>query len=428
MKVLLFDDFKQYKLKYSMNKLILVFIVVFLLNLSSAFAIERRGPQFLTESSYLVFPLPYSLPGIGEGVMVTALGGNIYDTNIDAYAIAITGDAEGIVAAVEDIHILPKFLILDIMHQNISKAVVNNYDTRGMNTDKDDYSLIEVDKVVNNYAKLTLTLFDRMLEFFAVYRDQKARIINIKDPDGNLLANLSEPYISKSASKHLGFLIDYTDDRINPKKGLKFSSTYKSSDRKSDSDPEYYTIDNSLSFYIPMTDSLNLACNVFLSDAHVTKTGETDTSVLKQELGLNCDPSDTECLNVEEGLVNMLLNTNKNGNATSLGGDRRLRAYPGDRFGGAHSLYYSTELRWNMSEKVRPFNFWIWKDVATGLQIATFFERGSVAESFDDLGKQNRSTYGGGFRLVSASGFVYRADFAKGDEGSEMTIMFSYPW
>ncbi|MCW9026585.1 MAG: hypothetical protein OQJ77_04645, partial [Thiovulaceae bacterium] len=131
MKVLLFDDFKQYKLKYSMNKLILVFIVVFLLNLSSAFAIERRGPQFLTESSYLVFPLPYSLPGIGEGVMVTALGGNIYDTNIDAYAIAISGDAEGIVAAVEDIHILPKFLILDIMHQNISKAVVNNYDTRG---------------------------------------------------------------------------------------------------------------------------------------------------------------------------------------------------------------------------------------------------------------------------------------------------------
>lgn len=154
-----------------MKKVHLVFIVIFLINLTQAFAIERRGPQFLTESSYLVFPLPYSLPGIGEGVMVTALAGNIYDTNIDAYAIAITGDAQGAIASVEDIHILPQLLILDIMHQNISKAVVSNYENRGMDSDKDDYSLIEVDKALTNYGKLTLTLYDRRVEIYGILRE-----------------------------------------------------------------------------------------------------------------------------------------------------------------------------------------------------------------------------------------------------------------
>ena len=209
---------------------------------------------------------------------------------------------------------------------------------------------------------------------------------------------------------------------------MRYNIEYISSNPQSSSDPQYFTIDNSLSIYLPLAKPLTLAFNVFLSDAYVTKTGETDPAVVAQDLGLDCPPTDTECLKVEEDLVNMIITTNKNGNATSLGGERRMRAYPGDRFGGAHSLYYAAELRWNLSEKVRPFNFWIWKDVATGLQIATFYERGTVAEKFNDLGKKNKSSYGGGLRLVSASGFVYRADFAKGDEGSEMTVMFSYPW
>lgn len=411
-----------------MKKMHLILVFIFIISLTQAFAVERRGPQFLSEPSYLVFPLPYSLPGIGQGLMVTALAGNMYDTNIDAYAIAITGDAQGVVGAVEDIHILPKLLILDLMHQNISKAVVNNYENRGMDSRKDDYSLIEVDEVLSNYGKLTLSLYDRRVELYGILRQQKARIVNIKDSDGNPIVDLSEPFISKSSSRHLGVHLDYTDDRVNPKKGIKFNSEYISSNAQSDSDPEYFTIDNSLTAYIPISKPVTLAFNVFLSDAYVTKTGETDPTVLAQDLGLNCPPTDTECLRVEEDLVNMLINTNTNGSATNLGGEKRLRAYPGDRFGGAHSLYYATELRWNISEKVRPFNFWIWKDVATGLQIAAFYERGTVAEKFRDLGEMSKSSYGGGFRLVSASGFVYRADYATGDEGSQTTVMFSYPW
>lgn len=405
----------------------IVVILLLLLTVIEVKAIERSRVQFLSEPSYLLLPLPYSMPGIGEGLMVTALAGNIDETNIDAYFVGITGDAEGIVFAIEDIHLLPEFLILDIMHQDISKAVVNSYNTRGMNSNKSDYKLLEVDQVYTNYAKLTLTMFERRVELYAILSQQKARITKIRDPDGEVISDLTDPFISDSMQSHIGFLIDYTDDKINPKKGIRLDMQYISSKPQSSVDPKFYTIDTSLSTYIPIIKPVTLAFNLYLSDAFVTKEGVTDRDLIKAELGLNCS-GDSECLKAEEELINIMVDSRTNGTATGLGGDRRLRAYPGDRYSGAHTLYSSIELRWNLSEKIRPFNFWIWKDVATGLQIAPFYEIGSVSEKIDDLGNTTRESYGVGFRLVSASGFVYRADYAQGNEGKELTVMFSYPW
>lgn len=409
-----------------MKNIFIFFILIIFTTQSSA--IERSRAQFLSEPSYLVLPLPYSLPGIGQGMMITALAGNINETNIDSYIVGISGDAEGVVFALEDMHILPEFLILDVMHQTINKAVVNNYENRGMDSKRDDYTLIEVDQVLTDYAKLTLSMYERRLEVYGILEQQKARITKVRDSDGNLIADLSDPFISESKRRRLGFLLDYTDDRTNPKKGLRFDAQYISSNSQSNEEPEFYTIDKSLSIYLPIAKPVTLAFNVYLSDAYVTKKGVTDTDAIRQELGIECSPLDTQCLKVEEDLVNMMVNSRTNGTASSLGGDRRLRSYPGDRYSGAHSLYYATELRWNLSDAVRPFNFGIWKDVATGLQVAFFYEKGSVSEKIDDLGKMTKESYGSGFRLVSASGFVYRADYAKGDEGEEMTIMFSYPW
>ena len=100
-------------------------------------AIERRKPQFLTEPSYLFFPLPYSLPGIGSGIVLTGLAGNIAGTNVDFFGLIITGDAEGTILGLEDIHIVSETLVLDLGSQSITKALVNNYESRGMNSDPD---------------------------------------------------------------------------------------------------------------------------------------------------------------------------------------------------------------------------------------------------------------------------------------------------
>ena len=55
-----------------MKKLILLITLQIILDITAeASAIERRREQFLTQSSYLIFPLPYSLEGIGDGIVVT---------------------------------------------------------------------------------------------------------------------------------------------------------------------------------------------------------------------------------------------------------------------------------------------------------------------------------------------------------------------
>jgi hypothetical protein len=66
--------------------------------------------------------------------------------------------------------------------------------------------------------------------------------------------------------------------------------------------------------------------------------------------------------------------------------------------------------------------------VRTGLQVAFFGEVGSVSEKSGDLWDKTRYSYGAGLRLVAASGSVYRADIANGNEGSELTVFFHYPW
>jgi hypothetical protein len=68
------------------------------------------------------------------------------------------------------------------------------------------------------------------------------------------------------------------------------------------------------------------------------------------------------------------------------------------------------------------------KDVRTLLQVAVFYEMGSAADLRSELGDLYRPSYGAGFRMVTASGLVIRADVASGREGIETTIIFGYPW
>jgi len=68
------------------------------------------------------------------------------------------------------------------------------------------------------------------------------------------------------------------------------------------------------------------------------------------------------------------------------------------------------------------------KDIRTALQIALFYEAGSVADKVSELGDIVKSSYGAGFRMVTASGIVFRADVATGNEGVEITVIIGYPW
>ena len=151
--------------------------------------------------------------------------------------------------------------------------------------------------------------------------------------------------------------------------------------------------------------------------------------MIEAQQGLICSTITTTsqrdaCNNV----VDNIKAANTYGTATGLGGTSHLRSYPDNRFTGAHTVFYGTEIRWTLTEEARPFDIFIAKDVRTVLQVAAFYEMGSVADLREDLGDVYRSSYGAGFRMVTASGIVLRADVATGREGIETTIILGYPW
>jgi len=413
-----------------MKKTDLVYCILLILLATfpnSGQAIERRKPQFQTEPGYLIFPLPISLPGIGDMVVVTALAGNMFETNIDAYVLGITGDVEGLGFAVQDIHLLPETLILEVFGQNLSKATFNNYSSRGMDSDAEDYTLIEATKIFSQGTTLTLTLFDRRFELFGTISKQAVSIPRIRDSKGNLISELSPVYHSESQSTVFGTMIDYTDDRQDPRKGARLQASRSFTPSDSVDSPEVFVWDYNFTGYIPVGKLSTIVINYFQSDADVIREGQTDLNILEQELGIECS-GDPDCVTARDELVQMFWSGNKYGTASSLGGDVRLRGYPGSRFQGAHTRFYGAEFRWNLSEGTQPFDWWVWKDVRTGSQVAFFYETGTVADIVEELGDLSRSAYGFGYRLVTASGFVYRAELAQGDEGMSTIIIFDYPW
>ena len=129
-----------------------------------SFPIDRRKEQFETSFAYAVFPMPYSLPGIGKGISLVGGAMNIANTYTDAYGIVYTGDVEGAAVGVADIHIIPRTLILDVGVGAVNKASIQNFRARGMNTDKNDYLLLDVDNSEYYGGRLTATFFDRRFE------------------------------------------------------------------------------------------------------------------------------------------------------------------------------------------------------------------------------------------------------------------------
>ena len=418
-----------YFTKLTSKAIILLLIILILVPESGTAFIDRRKEQFLTEPSYMILPLPYSIPGIGSGLMFIGLAGNFLDTHMDIYGLGISGDAGGYILGLDDIHLVSETLIVKFFYQNLNKAAVQNYEQRGMDTKKDEHTQLELNKVLGMEGEILLTLFDRRLEMFAGTYKQEAGITTIRDSKGVLIQEFPDAYISKSESTVMGIRLDFTDDYQDPKKGIRAEATLRPNPPdKAGIDPEFSVLNKSLSFYIPIGDDHTWAFNFFTSDAQVSKEGETDPTAIRAELGLGCLPTDQTCLDAEQEIVDMFIAQRTYGTSSGLGGQYRFRAYPSGRFEGAHTLYMATEFRWNFMTEVTPFDFWIWKDVSTGIQLALFHEMGAVEDNKDDLNNGMRTSSGLGIRMVSGSGYVYRFDVATGDEGAATTLFFNYPW
>ena len=404
-------------------------LAIFLL-LTSLCAVEpsiipkRKGPQFLNEEGYLLLPAPYSLPGIGEGIAYFTSFNN-YLGNADIFASKVEGDVDGYFLGLWDLHLIKNRLFFDLTFHDMNKVGMSNYSSRGINSLSDDYTVLEFDKNRDSSLKTTLSFFQRRLEFIGQYSKSENRLSAIKSSGGALIESLTDGKSTTTHQRSFAVVMDLTDHRQNPTKGFRTEIKYRQSEPASDFDPDYYTLNYNFTGYLPVGRQSTVALNYFKSDAIVTREGETDKLLIAQELGFGCGGSCSESI---QAIINNKYQENRLGNARSLGGAYRLRAYPDGRFTGAHSETVGLEFRWNLSAERKPFNLYFMKDIRTGVQFALFHEIGTVADERSDLWKERRSASGMGTRFVMGSGVIYRFDYAWADEGSEISIMIDYPW
>jgi len=402
-------------------------IIAFQSGLTAFEGIDRRRSQFQSEFGYIVSPLPFILPGVGTGIGLLGGLNNIFETPVDLYMVFIRGDVEGSVVAITDIPLIPEYLLLDITRVEFNKGQQNRYLKRGMGAEQSDYNIVELSDSKLAGGRLILTFFDRMLEFYTVNYNINFKISAVRDNEGELVSQIDNPDSVEALTSTIGTFIDYTDDRTDPKRGLRLSIQKSNSPPSDENSVDYFVMNYGLTGYIPMLSYSTLALNYFRSDAHVVSQGVTDPELLKFDFG--CFQSTINLCNQSvQAVVADQVAQNTYGNAESLGGRSRLRSFVGGRYSAAHSEFLGAELRWNLTDEKTPFDIWIVKDLRTGVQLAFFHEVGTVADQRADLWATSRSSTGVGARLVTGSGFIYRFDVGYGDEGVATTLFIDYPW
>lgn len=391
-------------------------------------AVERRKDQFGRDFGYYLYPIVGEIPGLGKAAGAGASVLNIVGNDTDFTGYYVSGDFEAKGAALLDYHLLPQRLILDLGYNDYLVAPIA-YD-RGINSDPDD---VIHPKAEGRYllGQLTYTYDERHYEIFIRALTGRERLHEILDKDGKAFAGVDTEW-KKGTLYSIGGSIDLTDDRLDPRDGVRFEFTAKLPHDAEADESKLWVTDYNLSYYIPLRRWDTLAFNLFHSRAHVIREGETDYVSLQQSKGLNCSqyPAGSErdrCLAAEEKHLNSLIAHNRYGTASSLGGTQRLRAFDNGRFYASQVLFYGAEYRWNLTDERTLFDIFIAKGIRTGIQLAAFWERGMVTDHSSELFNSGRNSYGIGFRVI-LSGVIIRLDYAYGKEGAQSQLFITYPW
>jgi len=157
----------------------------FIVDTVHAFEIDRRREQFNKQYGQLFVPLPYSLPGLGTGLLFIGNFGNILDTTTDIAAIGGIGDAEFIFTFLDELFLAPDLLYLQYLRAHGFKFALQQYSSRGMNTSKNDFKYGIGNSWDLNAPTLKLTFMDRMLEIGLGINKQSGTFQKFVSPDEN---------------------------------------------------------------------------------------------------------------------------------------------------------------------------------------------------------------------------------------------------
>lgn len=389
---------------------------------------DRRRDQFGHDFGYYLYPIAGEIPGLGTAAGAGATVINVADTDTDFTAFKIDGDFSASGYALLNFHALDKRLILDAGYYDYDVAPVAYH--RGIDSDPDDYILPRAN---GSYliGQATLTYDQRRVEAYYRIFNGTQQVTEVRDKNGVAFSSIDDK--EYDAINHaIGFALDYTDDNLDPRKGLRFESVAKLPKINDTLSSKYFTVDYNFTGYIPFRTIDTLVFNFFLSNAYVTDKGVTDYDTLKALDGLNCNTipdgqAYNSCLATEDDYINERILSNEHGTAAPLGGTQRLRSFDNGRYYAGNSLQYGLEYRWNLTDARTAFDWKVAKGVRTGLQMAVFYESGTVNDNSSELFSNHRYSYGLGFRVV-LEGLIIRADYGKGNEGKTFQLFLDYPW
>jgi outer membrane protein assembly factor BamA len=393
------------------------------------FGVSRRRNQYGKDFAYFVFPFATDIPGYGSAYGGIGMASNIGGSDTDVLGFYMDGDFSTSGLTILDVNLLPKRLIFDIGLFDYQLAF-NQYD-RGIESNPDNYTRPEV-KGKGATTQLTLTFLDRMVDVYGRYGYQSNRLLQVLDVAGNAFPSI-DTRSTTWRNLSLGFTLDVTDDRLDPRRGVRFEFSRQS--LLNDIDPIYSTFsvyDTNLTFYLPVGRRNTWVFNAFKSDAVRESLGSIDRTELAQRFGLDCsgisDPvALANCNATNSQRIDEMLAANLYGSATPLGGTQRLRSFVNQRFHAGHAMAVGTEFRWNLTEENTLIDWVILRGIRTNIQTAFFAEAGSVADRKSELTDILKYSYGVGLRVVF-SGAVLRLDLAHGSEGLETQLFLNYAW
>ena len=422
-------------------------VALLLLSVVEVSAIERRRPQVTEDLSYFFYPLAYQVPGLGAG---QGLGGTVINGLGNGSTISllgVRGDIEVDSIVLTDVPLFTSHFTLSTLYADGNKGGFAYYG-RGQDSSPEPEFTLEFGRSYGRALELGLNFFDRQLEFyvggalaFPEIDYETSDLANFDELENRppseqeneiskFVKNLLKYYnLNKIFVSRRGLLIDYTDDRTDPRSGVRFN--YENYFFEGEGLTNFHTYDYSLTSYLPNADSSGvLVGNIFFSSSEVTKAlgfGEFDyNDCLKEGTGSQQISIETLCKGVERGFNDFNQNEAANSSSTALGGPNRLRSYPVARFYDKYSFFAGIEYRFYFLEQLTPFDFLLEKGTFEALQLAPFYEIGQVSDSNDYTLLHNfKYSAGIGLRIVLSS-VIFRTDFANGGEGSETTILIGY--
>ena len=409
-----------------------LFVLLFFFAWSSstqALLFERRK-TFDSEIAWFIYPVVGSIPGVqdfyGLGGTVSGIGGS----ESDITAISLRGKAEYFdddfqidILSIFDIPLFTEHLTFTWFSTKIRNAGWPEGD-RGIDSDPDSMYYLLASNVDASGGEISVNVLENQLEFYYAYSDASVKPYGLVDPNGTFYNAQNAEIIESPRGYRYGLYLDDTDNRRDPRIGyrIQYEKWGQPSSRAGNS--EYFQEDYNLSAYIPVLAEGKgvLVLNQFFGSSTVIKKGTVD-----QSLYVCNDTIKPGCQTLLDELYARQVAEAENGKATSLGGTNRLRGYRTNRFYDSYTNFRGAEFRWYVHEVQEAFNYFLEKGTFAGLQLAFFYEQGTVSPDKASLWKNMRSSYGAGTRFIFNT-IIVRVDRGFGNEGGETTFFVGYPF